>query len=459
MSSSSARAEAVAAPRPVEGEPPVGLDSFDVPPAAALAKNDTGVALLSKGKLEDARRELTAAVALDPSFVLARYNLACAEARLGDFAAAYKDLEAVYAVDFVGLRAHAEVDADLTAFWASAQGKALASRSASYEAKFQRIIDRGLRAILWRHEPFAKAEQGNYRSHFRPTLLRIGVFDLETQRFVAVAPRATKPALGFAGSLVPYAVLVTGEVRLMLGGDMDPGQSLDAIYTYGFNATGKPTSQVKLGGVEAYGGDLDLGQTGYVAQFWQSTVPKNPGLTVKVVFGAEPVKTVHDQPRPPTKDLASYPVRIDAGYNHWGHVVEQNTAGYVYKNLTLTLPSGRSVAIPKDVAYYRAAPNVVASPDGKQLLLVWRAATLTCDATRNVPGRHKMARVFPETGQVIPLGEGEGAGFGAFGPDAALYIQRDRRVYKVSDDSKAQTPLPEGVLFVPPLQDNPLCGF
>jgi len=445
--------------RPAASEASIGLASFAPPAAAALAKNDAGVALLSKGRLEDARREIAAAVALDPSFVLARYNLACAEARLGDFVAAHKDLEAAYAVDFVGLRAHAEVDTDLTAFWASAEGKALASRSASYEAKYQRAIDRGLRAILWQDERFARPEDGNFRSHFKPTLLRVGVFDLETQRFVPVAPRAARPVLGFAATAVPYALLVTGEIRLMLGGDMDPGQSLDTIYTYGFNTTGKPTSQVRLGGLEAYGGDLDLGQTGYVAQFWQSTVAKNPGLTVKVLFGTESVKTVHDQPPSRQRDVAPYPVRVDAGYNHWGHVVEQDSPGYRYKDLTLTLPSGSTIAIPKEVAYYRAAPRVIAAPDGKQLLLVWRAATLTCDATRNVPGRYKLARVFTETGQVIALGEGEGAGFGAFGPDGALYIQRDRRLFKVSNDSATQSPLPAGVLFVPPLQDAPWCGF
>lgn len=457
-SASPARSSASAVGAAAE-EPPVGFTSFAEPTTAAVARNDAGVAYLGKGKLKDARRELSAAVALDPSFVLARYNLACAEARDGDFRAAYKDMMAVYDVDFVGMRVHAASDTDLTAFWDSAEGKELSARSPAYEARYQRVIDRGLRSILWQNHAFRRPEDGNYRSHFKPTLLRVGVFDPATQRFVAVAPRTNKPILAFAGNALPYAVLVTGEIRLPLGGDLDPGQSLDTLFTYRFDTTGKPSSTAKLGGIGAYGGNWGLGRAGYVAHFWQSTVAAHGGLTVTHQLGSEPTERVHETPEELSEDRAVHPVRIDAGYNHWGHVVEETNAAFRYKDSTLVSPTGRSVVIPKEVAYYRAVPNVIASPDGKRALLVWRAATLTCDASRNIPGRYKMAVVLMETGQVVALGEGEGAGFGAFGPNGVLYVQRDRRIYEVSEDGKRQDPLPEGVLFVPPLQHAPFCGF
>ncbi len=449
------------AKRLAPAEVPIGLAApFAAPVPAAVAKNEVGVGLLAKGKFAEARLALDAAVALDPSFVLARYNRACAEARAGDFAAAARDMTAVYDVDFVGSRAHAEHDADLTAFWASAEGGAVTAKVPAYEARYQRVIDRGLRALLW-------AGGGG---RVQPTVLRVGVFDVATQRFVAVAPRANKPVLAFAGAALPYAVLVTGEVREMLGGDLDPGQSLDTLQTYRFDTSGAPTSVAKLGGAEAHQADWGLAPNGYVFHAFQPTLAAHGGLTVTYKVApsgdaaklAPPTKRIHEEREELPADRASYPVRILAGYNHWGRVIEETTAGYRFhagSENTLTPPSGRPLTIPKGIGYFRAAPNVIAAADGRQLLLVWRAATLACDPAQTIPGRYKLARVFPETGEVIPLGEGAGAGFGAFGSDGKLYVQRDRRVFQLSDDSKTESPLPEGVLFVPPLIDAPECGF
>jgi hypothetical protein len=121
----------------------------------------------------------------------------------------------------------------------------------------------------------------------------------------------------------------------------------------------------------------------------------------------------------------------------------------------LTLPSGQRIPIPKIVAYYQAAPAIIASPTGDRVLLLWNAATLECDHAKTIPGRYKMALIRTSDARITPLGEGVGAAFGSFAPDGTLYIQQDRRVFGFG----SAAPLPDGVLLVPPVEHEPYCGF
>jgi hypothetical protein len=267
--------------------------------------------------------------------------------------------------------------------------------------------------------------------------------------------------MAFAGRAMPYVVLVTGTVRLMLGGDMDPGQSLETIQAYPLSTKGKPLSVVKLGALEANSASISLRENGVFADLSSAIAPivgESYAATIDVTFGAAPVKKAAAPGARATLG-PEYRVHLDAGYNHFGHTVRESNPGYTYKNFTLTTPAGRTIAIPKSVAFYLAKPNVIAAPDGKRALLIWNAVTLQCSPSDDIPGRYKMALVDTTAGTVVPLGEGEGAGFGEFDRDGVLYLQRDRRVTRLATDGKDDGNLPDGILLVPPVVNNPYCGF
>jgi hypothetical protein len=430
----------------------VGLSVFATPSPDAVRANDRGVSLLAKGKPEDAASELEAALRMAPSFVLARYNLTCALARAGRHADARAALEAVWEEDFVGTRAHAETDADLADFWKSEPGRALAARVPALEARYQEVLDRGLHAILWRDGP--------RRPQPVPSLLRVGVFDAASKRFVAVAPSSPKAFYGFAPQLAPHAVVATGAVREMLGGDLDAGKRLESVRFYAFSTKGVPVATLDVG-LEPYFGALTAGTKGAQLAVWQTAGPVDGkdkyGALFELAWGAAPTKRWYSDAHGPGPS-PDRPVTMGIGYNHWGYPTTELDARYAYGPHELRLPGGAKVPIPKALAFYQAPPrSIVASPAGDRVVLVWNGSTFVCDGTRDIPGRYKMALVDVAHGTVTSLGEGDGAGHAAFTKAGDLYVQRGTRLFRVAPGG--DEPQPEGVLLVPPLERNDECGF
>ena len=78
------------APAPAGHPAPAMVAKRD--PAAAKAANARGMQLLTAKKYKDAMAEFGKAIAADPDYVLAHYNLACAASRAQDHDVAYKEL-------------------------------------------------------------------------------------------------------------------------------------------------------------------------------------------------------------------------------------------------------------------------------------------------------------------------------------------------------------------------------
>jgi len=444
------------APRASAAPAPVGLASFDAAPAAAIAKNDRGVALLAKGRAAEAIAELEGALSLSPDFVRARYNLACAYARAGDFDKARTALEIVYEADFVAIRAHADRDDDLAAFWKSAPGRALAARKGEYEARFAAAIRRGVPATIW-------IDGAGLRGALKPSVLRVGVFDAATSRFVAVAPPVKNAIFGYASSRVPYAVVVTGSVADMLGGDLDAGMTIDAVHVFPLAADGVEKSIMSAPSVP-YSGLLTMGPSGVWLRVHQSgaAFDGEKGSKYDAVFdgpfGAPTKRTLHagNNYPPPPRD---HTVSMNVGYNHWGYVVTENDPSYAYapQRHELTLPSHEVIAIPPALAFYEAPARVVPSPSGDRVVLLWNAAVLVCKADEDIPGAFKMALVDTASGRVTSLGEGDGAGAAAFDASGELFVQRGKTVVELS--RFGPKPLPPHVQLVPALERDDYCGF
>jgi hypothetical protein len=372
------------------------------------------VSALAQGKAGDAVRELETAVALAPDFILARYNLACPRAKSGDHAGARADLDAVFAADFVGMRAQAEKDGDLKDFWKSEPGKELAAHTPALEARYESVLARGLRAILWRDG------SSQHRGSVKPAMVRVGVFDTETMRFVPVAPPVPRAFFGFTSSTIPFAVVATGAVRDTLGGDMDAGKVLERIYAYPISTKGVPSADVTVN-VEPYAGNLRIGKAGLFLDACQSagSLGSDPQgadycASFELRFGGLVTKKLHTPATHPTSSTIAPgepSAAIVLGYNHWGYVVTETAPSYAYKSFELALPSGAKVAVPKNAAFYRAPPReIVPSPTGDRIVLVWNAAVLVCDPAQDIPGRFKLLLLDVASGRVTQLGEGDGAG-------------------------------------------------
>jgi len=429
-----------------------------MPPHGVLADNDFGVELLSKGKATEAVRRLEAAVATAPNFVLARYNLACARARAGDLDGARSDLEQVFESDLIGMRAHAEVDPDLVELWKSALGLALRAKLPDLEARYESVLRRGLHAILWQE---GTSHRGGA---IRPFLVRVGVYDIETARFLPVAPFSPSAFMGFASTRAPVAVVATGDVRETLGGDLDPGKVIDKVQFFPFSTRGVATTVLALK-LEAYGATLELGSSGARLEACQVVpIDGDPGSSNYCAMfdvasdGAVTKKLAAPRPHAPPIPSLDRPVVIDLGYSHWGYVVTEADAAFTFRPYELTLPSGAKIAVPKEAAFYQASPRaIVASPAGDRIVLVFNATVLNCMPSSAVPGRYKLTLVEPGTGKVAVLGEGDGAGHATFRADGELFVQQGKRVYHVARDGALDT-LPEGVLLVPPLDRDDNCG-
>jgi hypothetical protein len=440
---------------------PVGMTRFTPPSKDAVDKNEKGLAALRKGDPPEAVRLLTAAVEAAPGWVVARYDLARAKTRVGDFEGARDDLEAVFTADFIGLRAQATRDADLEELWKTPGGHAVERRFREYDARFDAVLKRGLRAILWQDGEGARVNR-------RPSLLRVGVFDTDTNRFVAVAPEARDAVLGYSSTKVPYAIVGQGIVRDILGGDFDPGHRLDSVVAWPMTTVGVPLGDLPLG-VESYKATLRLGVTRMTADACLNhptgleTDGSKQCALLEATFGTPTKRSLYPFGVPPPDPAGpgltpSRPVEIDVGYNPWGYVITESDPRYAYKDFVLTLPSGRAIAIPRERAYAAAAPRaIVASPDGERVALVWNASALQCQTATDVPGRYKLAFVDVATARVTDLGEGDGAGDAVFRADGELFVQRGRKVFHVHRDA-SETELPEGVLLVPPLRKDEGCG-
>src|SRR6185369_13826669 len=196
------------------------------------------VTLLRNGSFDAAAAGFRRALELSPNFVLARYNLACTLARANALDDAERELRAVFELDWIGFRAHAAEDSDLATFHHSVQGKRLAARTPELEARYRASLDRGLRAMIWLTRTADPTQ---------PSGLRVGVWDHVTKRFVATSERRAGAFAAYISSDLPYAVLVTGDIPRMLGGDMADHFSVKDVTYWPFDTSGKPIATILVG--------------------------------------------------------------------------------------------------------------------------------------------------------------------------------------------------------------------
>ncbi len=173
-----------AAARPSAGPhpPPIVVPDlgFEIEPPStawekASAKNVAALRLHHAGRFAEARAGFEAALALDPAYDLARFNLACASSRLGDEAAAAREIAKLIARDTPRFTPKLHADSDLASLRGSPEGAALEAKLGAIEHAWATVVAGGLPAS------YVAPEIGG---------VRYGVYVPSKRRFVPAAAEA-----------------------------------------------------------------------------------------------------------------------------------------------------------------------------------------------------------------------------------------------------------------------------
>jgi hypothetical protein len=373
------------------------------------------------------------------------YETAKAKASGGAMQETKTALEAAFAANFVGMRARAEADVAFAKFWQTPSGAELRAQFPTYVAREETLLRRGVPALLYDNVE-APAD--------KPRGIRIGVFDPQTWRFVAVAPKVSGARFGYASARLGYAAVTTESETTF----------------YPLTSAGRPMAKLST----TSEGVLLLGREG--ARFEQTDFRSEVVLTTvrTLKFGsAEQVAKYKGVVKPTAADDYVAHVELDVGN------IEEPSASYTYADARLTLPSGEVLdLLPKHDVPTQATSRITPSPKGDRVLLVWnvgptsglcgfggvrydtlppeRKAALDRERARGTPGAYNMALVSVKDRRITMLGKGDGTGFAAFSPESALYIQQGTQVFPVDNQGYKGRykgrPWPKGVLLAPPTQ-------
>jgi hypothetical protein len=442
------------------GSSPGLIPHLGLPARAAIAEdaekeNDAGFKLHAKKQYPESRDAFRRALAKDDDFTMARYNLACAYVRLGDLDQAEVELARVLREDLPTYRRGLERDADLAALRASpphvGRLRAFVER---LEKDYRVVLARGLRSTLWAPSSAGRwGTNADQRVLAQPSVLRVGVFDSATTRFVPLAPAPKKPLAAVWGPEVPYAIVATGTWNPYCGGDMCQWIEDPAAEIFDDSLSGEPVARLAARGqaggafVEWSGGEASL-----ETFFAFATNEKDNGTFVHTWSPGSGVKTKRygfggaDAPKrsalPRSAKHLIGPTGVDS-------VREGAGISWDAKAKTLKLASG-DVVVVTDLPSKVNPPHAVLSPDGRRALVVWDNAP-PCDPDHDHTAMtvHHAVLFVDFDGTVTRVSDKEGMADATFDPRGDAYVQADTTLSRLGA-GLALEPLPRGVLLSPP---------
>lgn len=202
------------APEPVDPAPAPVVIGYATLPAepddAAIALNRRALAVHQRGDFEASEAAFHAVLEASPGYALARFNHACALARLGRLDEARVSLEALLAEDLPTFGPRLEADPDLAALREGAHAASLASTRARVEAAYRRALAEGQIVTRVAEVPRALPREGRVARR----TVRVGVWLAGERRFVPMGPRVARSADEPEPSAM---VLATGALDRELG--------------------------------------------------------------------------------------------------------------------------------------------------------------------------------------------------------------------------------------------------
>lgn len=417
-------------PRPVPVRWSVSIEELgwdevpDEPPKDAFRSNTEGWKLHQEGNWAGSRAAFAEAVRAFPDYDLARYNLACAYARLGQLDQALETLTTVLKRDFPRFRRRAEEDQDLQRLRRSDYGDELAWRAARIDEAWQRALRVGAPTIAWRklrHTRISSAQESQGQ------LLRPGIWVDEVERFLPLMELYEGVQAGFVDPVEGQGIVVTATRTE----DVPPLFAEARLYVVPLDHIGDDPFATAL--------EWDKLQTIEVhAVHSGARFRLNRYKTAWQVLDSAGV--TRDQQGTPTRPVMF--LTPDGAL-----LTSPMPEGWSVKNRTVTTPDGGSARV-QSVHSISNLRSIQLNADGSQAVVV---------GVRNKCGkegpdlRFAVDRVDLDGHRAVALAQGEGAAAALWGPDGALYVQVDDELRRYAGArSDRYEELPEGVLLAPP---------
>ena len=194
-----------------------------VPTREARRLNEAALARHRAGDYEAARAGFEAAREAGPSYAWPRFNEACAASRLGDLESAATLLEALLAEDLPEFGPRLATDEDLGPLHDSPRGHELDELVIRLSEEYAKVLDRGVPAFVYRERSaWSDGPDAGRRPLVPYRDVRIGVYDLETRRFVPMVPRVSRVYSGLLDVPSRRALVARGALTQGLMAQVQP---------------------------------------------------------------------------------------------------------------------------------------------------------------------------------------------------------------------------------------------
>jgi urease beta subunit len=412
-----------------------------LPSAATLKHLHDGLAHHHKADYARSLVEFEAALALSPDDALARFDVACASARLGHFGRAEQELDTLLRLDLPAFLPRFEADPDLAALRGGPEGARLRARALVIADAYQRAAATGVSAVVFRPRP---PEVDHALSD--PRWLRAGVWIHEARRFVALAPEVPATAAWFDRA---HRRTVVAHLDIVdCASDFCPalGGAEVSVFALGraepVATTHRDPDEDRLYQLSVRAGDA----------VWAELDTWSAHPDIRRFDGGDGSGAFAASAAPPVDA-----VRATLDVSPWGSLLTTQPEGLRVERGTLVRASGAPISL--GPLHKRGAHAVVAH--GERAVVVSSEVGCECNEREDSVYRHAVSIIDLAAGTATRFESGDGVAAVAIDDGGAVYLQVGEAVRRFPSIDAMPAgpgePLAEGVLLTVPRHANSNC--